>query len=356
MATIQQITNSIRLNTKETVDTVFSKLLIANLFKDQTFVEGQTFTSKYNERGGQIYVRRLGKIEATHTKTTDANGLKFKHTQTEDSLALLQKKDRISISEECYDIVQNLRASGKSVDKMDEVIASFKEQCQMLYTSYLLAAPQAADSELLGGATRGANTSKISTLDDLIESILADRKQILINGGSADVLIISPDMESLFLASASKAANAFLPETNEALLRTGKIGRLYGMTVFSSNLLGSGTPLGNGSAKKNTGIASQCEYVMYDHDAFAVCGDIESLRLKDAIDFSGSYAQIEGVFGGGVTNAALAIAKVNADTTTRSANNQQDNKKNNSDKKNQQQNNQQPPQTPSNDEQLEEQK
>lgn len=317
MATTQQITNSIRLNTKETVDTVFSKLLIANLFKDQTFVEGQTFTDKYNERGGQIYVRRLGKIEATHTKTTDANGLKFKHTNTMDSLALLQKKDRISISEECYDIVQNLRASGKSMDKMNEVLASFKEQCQMLYTSYLLAEPQGADSELLGGATRSANTAKISTLDDLVTSILESRKQIQTNGGSADVLLLSPDMESLFLASASKAANAFLPETNESLLKSGKIGRLYGMTVYTSNLLGSGTPLGSGNAKKNTGIAAKCEYVLYDHNAFAICGDIETMRLKDAIDFSGSYAQIEGVFGGGVTNAALAYAKLN-DTVTAS--------------------------------------
>lgn len=317
MATTQQITNSIRLNTKETVDTVFSKLLIANLFKDQTFVEGQTFTDKYNERGGQIYVRRLGKIEATHTKTTDANGLKFKHTNTMDSLALLQKKDRISISEECYDIVQNLRASGKSMDKMNEVLGSFKEQCQMLYTSYLLEEPQGTDSELLGGATRSANTAKISTLDDLVTSILESRKQIQTNGGSADVLLLSPEMESLFLASASKAANAFLPETNESLLKSGKIGRLYGMTVYTSNLLGNGTPLGTSNAKKNTGTAAKCEYVLYDHNAFAICGDIETMRLKDAIDFSGSYAQIEGVFGGGVTNAALAYAKLN-DTVTAS--------------------------------------
>lgn len=316
MATNMQITNSIRLNTKETVDTVFSKLLIANLFKDQTFVEGETYTSKYNERGGQIYVRRLGKIEVTQTKTTEAEGLKFKHTNTMDSLALLQKKDRISISEECYDIVQNLRASGKSVDKMDEVISSFKEQCQMLYTSYLLAEPQGGDSKLLGGATRSANTSKIATLDDLISSILEDRKQIRVNGGNADVLIIAPEMENLFLASAIKAGNAFIPETNEKLKNTGKIGKLFNLETYTSNLLGSGTPLGSGNAKENTGVAAKCEYVIYDHNAFAICGDIETIRLKDAIDFSGSYAQIEGIFGGGITNAALAYAKLNDSVVT----------------------------------------
>ena len=261
-------------------------------------------------------MRRLGKIEVTQTKTTEAEGLKFKHTNTMDSLALLQKKDRISISEECYDIVQNLRASGKSVDKMDEVISSFKEQCQMLYTSYLLAEPQGGDSKLLGGATRSANTSKIATLDDLISSILEDRKQIRVNGGNADVLIIAPEMENLFLASAIKAGNAFIPETNEKLKNTGKIGKLFNLETYTSNLLGSGTPLGSGNAKENTGVAAKCEYVIYDHNAFAICGDIETIRLKDAIDFSGSYAQIEGIFGGGITNAALAYAKLNDSVVT----------------------------------------
>lgn len=315
MATTIEITKSFRLNTQETVDTVFSDLLIANLFKDTTFVEGKTFTDRYNEKGGQIYVRRLGKTKVLQTKITDADGMDFQHTQTADDLVLLVKEDRLSASEKCYNIVQNLRASGKSIDKMDEVLGSFKEQCQMLYTSYLLAEPQAADSTRVGGATRSANTSKISSLDDLVTSILADRKQIRENGGNPTVVLISPEMENLFLASAMKAGNAFIPETNEVLVKMGKLGRLYGMTVLVSNLLGSGTPLGKGSAAQNKGVAAKCEYVIYDHNAFAICGDIETLRLKDAIDFTGCYAQIEGVFGGGVTNAALAYAKLNAAVT-----------------------------------------
>lgn len=305
--------SSFRFNSKETVDTIFSKLLIANLFKDQTFKAGITFTDKYNERGGQIYMRRLGKVEASQTKTTDANGLKFKHTNTQDQLVLIQKLDRISISEECYDLVENLRASGKSVDKVSEVIESFKEKCQILYTGYLLAEPAAENAVGVGGATRSANTTADDTLEKLTASILADRKQIKVNGGSADVLIISPDMENLFLASASKAANAFIPETNEEMLKEGKIGRLYGLNVFTSNLIGSGTPLGVGSAGANSGDAAKCEYIIYDHDAFGITGDIETLRLKDAIDFTGCYAQIEGVFGGGICNPALAYAKIVAD-------------------------------------------
>ncbi len=307
--------SSFRFNSKETVDTVFSKLLIANLFKDQTFKAGITFTDKYNERGGQIYMRRLGKVEATQTKTTDANGLKFKHTNTQDQLVLIQKLDRISVSEECYDLVENLRASGKSVDKVSEVIESFKEKCQMLYTSYLLAEPAAEDAVGVGGATRSANTTADDTLEKLTASILEDRKQIRVNGGKATVLIISPDMENLFLASASKAANAFIPETNEEMLKEGKIGRLYGLNVFTSNLIGSGTPLGTGSAAKNVGNAAKCEYIIYDHDAFGITGDIETLRLKDAIDFTGCYAQIEGVFGGGISNPALAYAKIVGEST-----------------------------------------
>lgn len=305
--------NSFRFNTVETVDTIFSKILIANLFKDETFKPGVTFTDKYNERGGQIYARRLGKTAATIKSASASGGLDLTHTETQDSLILIQKNDAISRSEKCYDLVETLRASGKSVDKVAEVVEEFKEGLQMQWMKYLLAAPVAADAVAIGGAIRSANTTADTTLPTLIASILADRKQIRINGGNADVLIISPDMEALFLANAYTPGNAFVPETNEELIKTGKIGRLYGMNVYTSNLIGSGTPSVlpvNGNAVANEGDAVNCEYIIYDHDAFAIACDVLGLRMVNAIDFIGSYAQIEAVCGGGVTNPALAIAKI----------------------------------------------
>lgn len=315
MANVEGLVSSFKFNTVETVDVVFSKLLVANLFKDQTFVPGKTFTDKYNERGGQIYARRLGKTQATVKDVTANGGLDLVHTETADSLILIQKKDVISRSEKCYDLVETLRASGKSVDKVAEVIEEFKEGCQIKWMSYLLANPVEANAVGLGGATRSANTNADTTLADLIASILADREQIRVNGGMADTLIISPQMETLFLANAITAGNAFIPETNEEILKTGKIGRLYGMAVYTSNLIGDGVPSVlpvAGNAPANTGVAENCEYIVYDHDAFAIATDIEGLRLTNAIDFIGSYAQIQAVTGGGVTNPALAIAKVTA--------------------------------------------
>lgn len=302
MAYTETLPSSFRMNTKETVDVVFSKILFANLFKDETFVPGVTFTDKYNERGGQIYARKLGKITATEKDATTEGGLDLVHTQTQDSLILIQKKDYISISEKCYDTVDNLRASGKSVDKVAEVVASFKEACQKKYVSYLLANPADEGAVGVGGATRSAKTTASTTLDNLVKDILADREQIRTAGGMADTLIISPSAETLFLANAYTKGNAFIPETNEELIRNGKVGRLYGMNVYTSNLIGAG----------NGGTAGSTEYVVYDHDAFAIAADIEGLRLKDAEGFFGSYAQIAALVGGGVTNPALAIAKVTA--------------------------------------------
>lgn len=305
--------SSFKFNATETVDTVFSKILINNLFKDNTFKPGVTFTNKYNERGGQIYARRLGKTSATVKDATASGGLDLTHTETADSLVLIQKKDAISRSEKCYDLVENLRASGRSVDKIAEVVEEFKEGCQIKWMSYLLNTTVAANGVGVGGATRSANTTADTALSTLISSILTDRKQIRVNGGNADVLIISPDMEALFLQNAYTAGNAFIPETNESLIKDGKIGRLYGMNVFTSNLIGSGTPSTlpvAGNAPANTGDALNCEYVIYDHEAFAIACDFEGLRLVNAIDFIGSYAQIQAVCGGGITNPALAIAKV----------------------------------------------
>lgn len=315
MAYTEALPSSFKFNATETVDTVFSKILVNNLFKDNTFKPGVTFTNKYNERGGQIYARRLGKTAATVKTATSAGGLDLTHTETADSLILIQKTDAISRSEKCYDLVEVLRASGKSVDKVSEVVEEFKEGCQIQWMSYLLKTPVAENGVGVGGATRSANTTADTTLDTLISSILADRQQIRVNGGNADVLIISPEMETLFLANAYKSGNAFIPETNEALIKDGKIGRLYGMNVFSSNLIGSGTPSVlpvAGNAPANTGDAAKCEYIVYDHDTFAIAADILGLRMVNAIDFIGSYAQVEAVSGGGVTNPALAIAKVTA--------------------------------------------
>lgn len=313
MAYTESLPSSFKFNTTETVDTIFSRLLVANLFKDNTFKPGETFTDKYNEKGGQIYARRLGKTAATTKDATASGGLDLTHTETADSLILIQKKDAISRSEKCYDFVEQLRASGKSVDKVAEVIEEFKEGCQIKWMSYLLATPVAVNGVGIGGATRSANTTADTTLATLTASILKDRQQIRVNGGQADVLIISPEMETIFLSNALTAGNAFIPETNEEWLKNGRVGRLYGMQVYSSNLIGGGTPSTlpvAGNAPANTGDAANCEYIIYDHDAFAIACDILGLRMVNAIDFFGSYAQIEAVCGGGVTNPALAIAKI----------------------------------------------
>ena len=302
MAYIEQLPSSFKFNTIETVDTVFSKILVANLFKDETFKAGVTFTDKYNERGGQIYARRLGKQAVTIKDATQSGGMDLVHTETADRLLLIQKKDVISRSEKCYELVETLRASGKSVDKVAEVVAEFKEGMQVQMMKYLLATPALEGTVGLGGATRSANTEASVELKDLIADILADREQIRVKGGNADVLIISPEAETLFLANAFTAGNAFIPETNEEYIKSGKVGRLYGMNVYTSNLIGNG----------NEGDAGNCEYIIYDHDAFAVAADILGLRMANAIDFFGSYAQIEAIMGGGITNPDLAIAKIKA--------------------------------------------
>lgn len=316
MANTEVLPSSFKFNTVETVDVVFSKILVANLFKDETFKSGITFTDKYNERGGQIYARRLGKTAGQKKDATAAGGLDLQTaTETADSLVLIQKKDALSRNEKCYELVETLRASGKSVDKVAEVIEEFKELCQITWMGYLLATPALENAVGLGGATRIANTNANTTLADLIKDILGAREQIRVNGGTADVLIVSPQMETLFLANAYTSGNAFLPETNEEVLKTGKIGRLFGLNVYSSNLIGGGTPTVlpvAGNAPANTGDAAKCEFIIYDHDAFAIAMDIEGLRLTNAIDFIGSYAQIQAVCGGGVTNPALAMCKITA--------------------------------------------
>ena len=313
--------SSFRLQQIETADTVFSRLLIANLFKDQTFRPGVTFTDRYTERGGQIYVRRLGKPTVDVTDATAAGGMKFTHRQTPDSLIMIPRKDSVKVSEEVYEIVEALRSSGKSVDKIAETMEAWKEKLQMQYVSYLLKPPAVSGQVEVGGATLTADSggTPITSVAGFVDSILETRKQIRINGGTADVLIISPEMEKLLLENTLTAPNAYVPETNEEWLRSGRIGRLYGLNVFTSNLIGGGTPLDipvAGNALPNTGNAENCEYIMYDHNTFAIAADLIAPRLVPAIDFTGSYSQCDSIIGGGVANPALAYAKINAAVVT----------------------------------------
>lgn len=312
MANREVLPSSFRFNNIESVDTVFSKILIGLLFKDNTFVPGETFSDEYNERAGQIYLRQLGKTTVAEATATSSGALDLSDTEAEDKLVLIQKKDVLKASEKCYEAVADLRASGKSVDKVKVVVESFREKCQMKWMSYLLATPAAADDVVVGGATRAANTTASTTLSAAIDGILALRKQIRVNGGNADVVIINPTIESLFLKNAIEAGNAFVPETNEELLKEGKIGRLYGMRVYVSNLIGDDTPL-TGSVAGNTGDAANCEFIVYDHRTFGIAADIYGPRLKDSEYFFGAKAQIQGISGGGVANPALAYAKVVSD-------------------------------------------
>lgn len=301
------ITNSIRYTGVETADTAFSKVLIANLFKDSTFKPGITFSDNYNERAGQIFIRRLGKTAVTKKDATQSGGLDFTHTQTRDELLTIVKKDVLSRSEKIYALIEDLRASGKSVDKVAQVVAEWTEGFNQQCMSYLLA-PKKAEG---GGASRSANTDAATNSESLIESMLTDRKQIRISGGAADVVIISPDAEQ-FLLTDWAIGKGFIPETNEAALKEGKVGRMFGMNIFTSNLIGAGTPLDD-NMSANTGDALNTEYVIYDHKTFGVAADIEGLRLvEDDKTFVGSFAQIMSLTGGIVANPALAIAKVTA--------------------------------------------
>jgi hypothetical protein len=319
----EMLPSSFRLQAKETADVVFSRLLVANLFKDQTFRPGVTFTDKYTERGGQIYIRRLGKPAVQVTDATAAGGMKFAHAQTADSLVLIQRTDRVAVSEEIYEIVETLRNSGRSVEKVNEVLEAFKERCQIQYMSYLLQSPATAGQVVVGGASLtadsgGSTITSLTGAGGLIPSVLAAREQIRVNGGQADVLIISPQMETLFLANALTPGNAFIPETNETWLREGRIGRLYGLNVYTSNLIGSGTPSVipvAGNAPANTGNAVLCDYIIYAHDTFGIAAELYAPRIIPAIDFTGSYGQCDSIMGGGIANPALAYARVNAAPT-----------------------------------------
>ena len=72
---------------------------------------------------------------------------------------------------------------------------------------------------------------------------------------------------------------------------------ISGLKVYESNLL------------TDNGADTSDEYVLYDSEAYSIIYALESVRLINAIEFNGSYAQVQMIAGFKVTLPEAVIVK-----------------------------------------------
>lgn len=282
--------NPLRYDNIASVDTRFAPILEKNLWKDVTFVPNVSFTTKYQMKAGQIYVRKLRPVNVKQGKATASGGLDFEHTHTQDDLIPIFIDQNFSGSEKIYEAVENARESATGAQTMEVVVNSVKEQFQLHALGVLV------------GEGRISSITAATTVDTVKENILASRKALRDEGANPDILIASTKIFGFLL---EKAGQEYFPNSNEEVLRTGSVGKYYSFNVYESNLIDDG------------GESGDVEYVLYDHEAYSILYALETVRMVDAgKDFVGSYAQAQMVAGFKVTlPEAVNVKKIGSVTT-----------------------------------------
>jgi len=262
----------------QTVDDRFSALVEPNLYDNQVFQPGMTFTNKYQmDAAGQILVHKLGK----ETLTEGTPGSDFSNTDTADTQIILPLNKRLAFSKKLY---------GATVGAVAYPIAA--AQMEMGVRDMAEAFGLAAATTLLTTTTVSAATTTPITKTNVYAAIVNDRKVLVDNGAKPDALLVSPAVFAALLQSTEFQRTGTI---GDQVVANGNVGRIAGLNVFEYQGLGTLT-----------------DYIMYDHDALSIVPALNMLRTINAISFNGVLAQGELIYGRLVTNVSRVLKKLHA--------------------------------------------
>lgn len=283
-----------------TVATGMSPIVEAGLYADAIFIDGVTFTSKYNVgSAGQIQVEVYngGRGSKPSQPGSDFTDRAYSNTVVD-----------ININNSFQDSVKvpnYFEATMPTNVLMNKTL----EVTQKVGTGR----QESALAALVHQGTVSANKEAL-TVDNIKGAILAERKILRKEHAKPNVVIASVDTYSLMLEVAGKE---YTPLYNDDVIRQGKVGLWLGMLWIEADLL-------DGSTKdyqylEASGVAevvdtSKVGFIMYDANAYSIIDRLDTLRVKESENFSGSKVQEELVSGFKVTNAnCVSVRTVDED-------------------------------------------
>lgn len=282
-------------DTGKFVDDRFSALVEPNLFDNNVFQPGITFTDKYFlGAAGQIQIHKLGKV----TVTAGAPGQDFSDTNTADQIISITLDKAFRRSEKIYGATAAAVAYPVAASHMEQAVRDVREAWNKEAALAFLSA------KIVNNATVGPASVLGATAldkDNIYASIVNDRSVLRNLGAEPDVLIVSPSVYALLLQNTDFIRASDLGHT---VMATGAVGQIAGLMVFEYQGLPSEYAVGN--------TDYDVEYYMYDHDAFSIITNVEVMRIIDSERFNGSLAQVEIVSGYKLTNTDRALYKTKA--------------------------------------------
>jgi hypothetical protein len=276
------------------VDDRFSALVEPNLFDNNVFQPGVTFTDKYTlGSAGQILIHKLGKVPVT----VGQPGELFDNTNTADSIITITLNKSFRRSERIFGATAASVAYPIAASHLEQALADVREAWNREATLEIIKAKVNLPGGTVNGPVTALGTTAVSK-DNVYKAIVDDRAVLVSAGARPDVLIVSPAVYAFLLQSEEFVRASDLAYETAA---SGQVGSVAGLRVFEYQGLPTAFEINNANRT--------FEYIMMDHDAFSIVTNVEVLRLIDSETFNGSLAQIEVNSAFKLTNTDRAIVK-----------------------------------------------
>lgn len=260
------------------VDERYSDILEPNLYGDAILQPGKTFNAQYQGDANAGLVK-------IYKTTRDASGDPqkpagdFTHEKTENSLIDLRLNNAFRKSKKIYKVTANSVGYALAEETLSTAVKDNQEDWQ--YSGLAC---------LVNEGTLLTDTSAIM-VDNIKSKVIALRKELRKKHARPDTVVADVDTYSTMLEAAGKD---YTPSTNENTLTTGRVGTWLGMTWYEGDLLDKADAKYYDFADAlQTVDLTNIGLIMYDHTAFHCVNNLQVMRLVDATDFVGSYAQNE---------------------------------------------------------------
>lgn len=280
------------------VDEKYSATIEPNLYYDSILIPGVTYTDKYEEKAGGIYIHKLGSAGFVAPTTP---GSDFSHSVVADSLIQAVFNNNFKRSRKIYGVT----AAAVAYSKAEAELAEALEECKQ---GWMLSGLVCLAAE----STNAGDTTALTT-SNIEEKYLGLRQSLKIAKAKPNFALVRSGVYTLVLQT---AGDNYRPTANERIIGQGMAGDWYGITVLEANgLAETSVTYYNYAGTLVTYDLSKVDIIMGDYQAFSVLNNFEAYRIMDAIDFAGSLAQVEFNTAYRVTNSARVITKFNASPT-----------------------------------------
>lgn len=283
------------IGSNATVATGMSPIVESGLYADQIFIDGVSFTSKYNiGNAGQIQVEKYAGGTGVAPKTPGSNFTPRDYTNTVVNININNGfSDSVKVPMYFKDTLPTDRLMDRTLDVTQRVATGRQ---------------QSALAALLKQGSVYSDGSAV-TVDNIKSTILNVRADLRKNHAKPNVVLASVDTYSKMLAIAGKD---FSPMYNEDVVRTGKVGMWMGMLWIEADLLdGTNSSISyiNEAGSLVSVTVNGIDFIMYDFNAFSIIDRLDVLRVVEPTNFVGSEVQAEIASGFLVTNPDCVAIK-----------------------------------------------